>query len=84
MNRTLPIVLLPFGLTLAGCAEPAHLQRGFGTAYHEALTRQADLDRPTASDATSALTGEEGLALRRRVADAVSDEARISTVGEIE
>ncbi len=72
MNRT-TFAILAGSLLAMACGEPAHLQRTYGQAYTEAFTQQVDLDRPAAQDAQYALTGEEGLALRQRVAEATSD-----------
>lgn len=71
--KRIPFVIVAGGLFVTACGEPAHLQRTYGQAYAEAFTQQADLDRPAAKDAGYALTGEEGLALRERVAEATSD-----------
>jgi hypothetical protein len=72
------------GLFVAGCAEPAHLQRSYGASTHQAFTTQADLERPSVAEHATALTGEEGLALRQRVAEATSDEATGQTVSDVE
>ncbi len=84
MNRVVTIIAVPLGFALGGCAEPVRLQLGYGSSYHEALTRQADLERPSVQDQALGLTGEEGVALRQRVAEATSDAAEVTSVSETE
>jgi hypothetical protein len=62
---------------LSACASPAHLQPDFGDCYTAAFSAQADLDRPTAVDLDTPLSGEEALAIRARAAEATSDEADV-------
>ncbi len=79
--RIMPVPLPIGGLLLMACTEPAHLQRTHGQAYAEAFGQQAQLERPAAEQAAYALSGEEGLALRRRAVEAASDsevEQRVS------
>lgn len=59
---------------IAGCAQPLHLQYDFGRAYSDSLAVQANLDRPTAAEATYPLTGAEAMLIRENVVKANSAE----------
>jgi hypothetical protein len=81
MTRSI-LITVAGGLFVSACNEPAHLQRSYGEAYSEAFTQQADLTRPAAAEAGITLTGEEGVALRQRVAESTSDTEKGETVEE--
>lgn len=54
-------------VSLAGCAQPVHLQYDFGRAYTESMQVQANLDRPTAAQANYPLSGTEAILIRANV-----------------
>ena len=58
---------------LIGCGQPLHQQYDFGRAYMDAFNAQADLTRPSAEDASYAISGTEGLELRQRVTEEATD-----------
>jgi hypothetical protein len=79
MTRTLTIWVAG-GFLLSACGEPAHLQHSYATSYDYAFEAQADLERAGAQGEQITLTGEEGLALRQRVAESTSDAEAGETV----
>lgn len=64
------IVLL--ALTI-GCGQPLHLQYDFGRTYMEVAEVQANLDRPSVSDAVYPLSGTEGEKLRQNVEESTTE-----------
>lgn len=53
--------------SLAGCAQPLHLQYDFGRAYTQSMQTQANLDRPTVAQSVYPLSGAEALLMRENV-----------------
>lgn len=66
--------------SLAGCAQPLHLQYDFGRAYTQSMQTQANLDRPTVAQSVYPLSGTEALLMRENV---VKEDAKEKS-GQIE
>ena len=58
----------------AGCASPLHLTYDHGRAYTEAVTKQADLTRPSVANDQYKLYGTEAEMIRIQVREKSTDE----------
>ena len=70
MTQRLSVIVL---LAATACAPRTSLRPDFGESYAETFQAQTDLNRGTLTAPAYALSGEEGLALRARLAEEASD-----------
>ena len=67
-------LLLVLAMAASGCASPLHLTYDHGRAYTEAVTRQADLTRPSVANSQYSLYGVEAEKIRIQVQEQATDE----------
>ena len=72
MNRLFLLTILAATALSSGCIRPNRLQYDYGRSYSEAYSMQADTSRASVKDNVPALSGIEGLALRKAVVEEAS------------
>jgi hypothetical protein len=72
MNRLFLLALVATVAAAPGCIRPNRLQYDYGRSYSEAFAMQQDTSRASVKDDVPALSGVEGLALRKAVVEETS------------